>query len=440
MKKQYIIPAVFTALLIVIGLLYFIVPDVEISEEENRKLTQLPEFSFGSLFDGSYTSAMGEYMKDQFPFRRSFIEAGGRVSGLLSLGGSEVDMVISTGNMDMGEGETLAKIPTVPKEEKKEKEKKDEKPAPAKIDLADEADYNSRGIIIADNRAMELFGWEYSMLKRYATMVNIIAVAVPDAKVYSLVVPTSVEFYSPVKYHEGRRSQKTAIDGIYGMLAPQVSSVDAYTYLAAAADRYIYFRTDHHWTVRGAYQGYYAFCKAAGLEPVPEDSFSSYNVEGDFLGTLYRYTRKQVLSDDPDTVEVMNFPEVESCVAYTDASMSQSYGAGIIVDPGESTNKYLTFLGGDNPLLHIVTKNKNGRRVAILKDSFGNAFTPFLINHYEEIYALDSRSAGVDIIEFCASHDIDDIIIENYAFAISNKEILGGLDKMVKDSQSYIIQ
>lgn len=432
MKKQYIIPIVFTSLLIAFGLLYLIVPDVEISEEENRKLTQLPQFSFGSLFNGSYTSAMGEYMKDQFPFRSSFIEAGERINGLLSLGGSEVEMVINTGNMDMGEGETLAKIPTVPKEDKEEKAKKEEKPAPAKIALADEADYNSRGIIIADTRAMELFGWQYSMLWRYAAMVNAIAVAVPDVKVYSLVVPTSVEFYSPVKYHEGRRSQKAAIDGIYDMLAPQVTPVDAYTYLAAAADRYIYFRTDHHWTVRGAYQGYYSFCKAAELEPVPEKSFSSYDVEGDFLGTLYRYTRKQVLSDNPDTVEVMDLPEVESCVAYTDASMSHSYGAAVIVDPGESTNKYLTFLGGDNPLIHIVTKNKNGRRVAILKDSFGNAFTPFLISHYEEIYSLDSRSSGVDIAEFCALHDIDDIIIENYAFAISNEEILGGLAKMVK--------
>ena len=216
------------------------------------------------------------------------------------------------------------------------------------------------------------------------------------------------------------------------MLAPQVTPIDAYTYLAASADKYIYFRTDHHWTVRGAYQGYYAFCEAAELEAVPEEDFSSYDVEGDFLGTLYRYTRRQILSDNPDTVEVMNIPEVESCVAYTDASMKYSYGAGVIVDPGESTNKYLTFLGGDNPLIHIVTKNKNGRRVAILKDSFGNAFTPFLIEHYEEIYALDSRSSNANIAEFCAAHDIDDLIIENYAFAISNEEILGGLAKMVK--------
>lgn len=429
MKKQYIIPAVFTALLIIGGLLYFVVPDVEISEEENRALAQLPRFSFGSLFDGSYTSAMNEYMKDQFPFRHSFIKAGERISGLMSLGGSDIDMVISTGSMEMGEGETLAKIPTVPEEEK---EKKEEKPAPAKLDLADEADYNSRGIIIVGDRAMELFGSEYSMLQRYAAKVNTIATVVPDVNVYSIVVPTSVEFYSPVQYHEGRRSQKEAIAGINSMLMPEVTPVDAYTYLAAAADRYIYFRTDHHWTVRGAYQGYYSFCKAADIEPVPESSFSSYDVEGGFLGTLYRYTRRQILSDNPDTVEVMNIPEVESCVAYTDASMSYSYAADVIVNPGESTNKYLTFLGGDNPLIHIVTKNKNGRRVAILKDSFGNAFTPFLINHYEEIYALDCRSSNADIAEFCAIHDIDDLIIENYAFAIGNKEILGGLEKMVR--------
>ena len=124
-------------------------------------------------------------------------------------------------------------------------------------------------------------------------------------------------------------------------------------------------------------------------------------------------------------------PAVESCTAYTSASMEYPYEAGVIVDPGKSGNKYLTFLGGDNPLMRIVTTCKNGHRVLVVKDSFGNAFVPFLSAHYEEVYVLDPRSACTSIAQFCADHAINDVIIENYAFAIGNPEILAGLSGLV---------
>lgn len=425
MKKYCIVPIIFMVMLIAAGVMYFIVPDNEISEDENRTLASFPKFSLASLADGSYTAGLNDYMTDQFPFRSKFISAGDKITSLLTLSGSEVEMVMGVGNTDMGVGETLAEIPI------EETEPEKQKPEAAKLELADEADYNSSGIIIVGSRAMELFGSNFSMLQNYAAVVNGIKNALPDVNVYSMVLPTSVEFYSPLKYHEGNRSQKTAIETLYSMYMPEVVPVDAYTYLAAEADRYIYFRSDHHWTARGAYQGYYAFCEAAGLEAVPEKDFTVTLIEGDFLGTLYRYTKKKVIADDPDTVEVLNPPEVESCTGYTSADMSYSYDAAVIADPGKSTNKYLAFLGGDHPLLHIVTNNKNGRRALILKDSFGNAFVPFLINHYEEIYVLDPRSTSTSISEFCSQHGINDVIIENYAFAISNSAILNGLKSML---------
>lgn len=422
--KNKIIPVIFIGILTAISLMYVFVPDEKVSEEENRTLAAFPKFTWESLWDGSYTLAINDYMTDQFPMRKSAISLGDKILGAMSLEGGDVQLVMSGGG-DMGEGETLAEIPRT-------EEKKKEKPKAAKIDLADEADYNSKGIILVDDRAMELFGFTYKMTERYAAAVNGIKSVIPDVNVYSMLVPTSVEFYSPLKYHETNRSQKQAIETMYSMLAPSVTSVDAYTYLAAKADKYIYFRTDHHWTVRGAYEGYYAFCEAAGLEAVPAENFNVSQVEGGFLGTLYRYTKKQILKDNPDFVEVFDPPEVESCVAYTAADMSVSYDADVIVNPGNSTNKYLTFLGGDNPLLHIVTKNKNGKKVLIIKDSFGNAFTPFLINHYEEIFVLDPRATQTSISEFCTLHGITDVIIENYNFSLGNSEILGGLESLAK--------
>lgn len=431
MNKSKIIPAIFLALLIFTAAMYIIDPDEASSEDEKRVLASFPKFSFSSLADGSYTEAVNQYMTDQFPLRKKVISAGDRIKGLLSLNGSDVQLVMSSGSDDMGAGEILGGgdiLAETPEPEKPEKKK----PEAAKINVADEADYNSKGIIISGDRAMELFGCYYGMLTNYAALVNSIKAALPDINVYSMVIPTSVEFYSPVKYHEGMRSQKYAIDTVYSLLSPDIIPVDAYTYLAADADKYIYFRTDHHWTARGAYRGYYAFCEAAGLEPVAEKSFPVTRVEGDFLGTLYSFTKSSALKDNPDYVEVLTPPEVESCVAYTSADMSVSYDADVIIDVTSNSNKYLTFLGGDNPLLHIVTYNKNGKKLLILKDSFGNAFTPFMINHYEEIFALDPRSTRPSISEFCSAHGITDVIVENYNFVLSNSEFLNGLEAMAR--------
>ena len=42
------------------------------------------------------------------------------------------------------------------------------------------------------------------------------------------------------------------ISTAYLALNPEVTGVDAYSEIARHTDEYEYFRTDHHWTARGA--------------------------------------------------------------------------------------------------------------------------------------------------------------------------------------------
>ena len=84
-----------------------------------------------------------------------------------------------------------------------------------------------------------------------------------------------------------------------------VVTVDAYSELRKHTDRYIFFRTDHHWTQLGAYYAYTAFCQSTGLEPVPIEDFETGSFEG-FVGSMYTYTSKypqsSILRDNPDTL------------------------------------------------------------------------------------------------------------------------------------------
>ncbi len=52
-------------------------------------------------------------------------------------------------------------------------------------------------------------------------------------------------------------------------------------------DEDIYFRSDVHWSVLGAYYAYQAFCETAGIKPASLDRDFTKNTYEPFLGGLY---------------------------------------------------------------------------------------------------------------------------------------------------------
>ena len=104
-------------------------------------------------------------------------------------------------------------------------------------------------VFIYKGQAMSMFGGSQSMGKWYADVVSSYASALPEVQVYDIVVPTSIEFYLPEKYKDISAPEKPNIDYIYSQMSDAVRTVDAYGEIAKHTDEYIYFRTDHHWTV-----------------------------------------------------------------------------------------------------------------------------------------------------------------------------------------------
>ena len=126
-------------------------------------------------------------------------------------------------------------------------------------------------IVVTKDAAIEMYSVNKQKLLDYGEAVNALAAAVPEVKVFSLLAPTRMEFYGPEEYRTGSHSQKQGIEIAYGAMGDNIVKVDAYDKLSRHTDEYIYFRTDHHWTARGAYQAYTAFCEAAKLECKPLD-------------------------------------------------------------------------------------------------------------------------------------------------------------------------
>lgn len=289
-------------------------------------------------------------------------------------------------------------------------------------------------IVVTGDSAMEMYSVAKKSLAGYAETANTLAEKAPSCRVYVLLAPTRIEFYGPEEYRTGSHSQKTGIELAYGNLSPSVQGVDAYSAIARHTDEYVYFRTDHHWTARGAYYAYRAFCEKAALSCAPLDSYESGRMEN-FVGSMYRYTKSEALKKHPDYVEYFLPRGETSGTFYSNAAMSDGKPLRIISTTIKSSSaKYLAFIQGDKPLIKMTSDCGSGRSILLIKESYGNALAPFLLENYSEVYALDPRQKsvqGMELAKFIADHNIQDVLFCNYMMAPSNSKFMTPLRAML---------
>ena len=278
----------------------------------------------------------------------------------------------------------------------------------------------------------EMYTYVESTAKKYADNINAIADAVAGtATVYMLPAPLSSGITLPDALY-GKdifSDQKAAEDGIIGFMNDKVVSVPLNKAMMAHRGEYIYFRTDHHWTATGAYYAYAEFCKAAGKTPTPLESYETEEFPG-FLGTFYRDTNESShLGDNPDTVVAYHPLSTEATLDYTDKN-GQVIRWPIIYDQSSApaSYKYGTFVGGDQP--YTIIKNPaltDGSSCVVVKESFGNAFVPFLVDHYETVHVIDYRYWEGSVSDFVKTNGVDDVLFVNNLSAIRSSVLVGYL-------------
>lgn len=278
----------------------------------------------------------------------------------------------------------------------------------------------------------EMYTYVESTAKKYADNINAIADAVKGtATVYMLPIPLSSGITLPDALYgkDVFSDQKAAEDGIIGFMNDSVVSVPLNKAMMAHRGEYIYFRTDHHWTATGAYYAYVEFCKLAGKTPTPLESFETEEFPG-FLGTFYRDTNESShLGDNPDTVVAYYPLSTEATLDYTDKN-GQVIRWPIIYDQSSApaSYKYGTFVGGDQP--YTIIKNPaltDGSSCVVVKESFGNAFVPFLVDHYETVHVIDYRYWDGSVSDFVKTNGVDDVLFVNNLSAIRSSVLVGYL-------------
>lgn len=299
-----------------------------------------------------------------------------------------------------------------------EKVKKDSFIIPQRI-LPDDGQVGVKkgAVFIFKNRGFELFSGGAGMGKKYAGTINMYnRLKIPGLKIYNLIVPNGFEFEITEPYKNKIKPAKEAIESIFNAEDPDIIKVNPVDELRKHRSEYIYFNTDHHWTSLGAYYAYRSFCAAAGLTPIALDTIPS-KVKPGFLGLFYRLTKSAVLKNNPDSVRYYLFPDSVNFYIGTSKSLTYWGKSKMYAEQVSGVNSYSVFLQGDLPICKMETNYKNGRRIALVKESYGNAFAPFLTNNYEKVIVVDQRSYKGDFIAMLKKEGINELLFINNIFA-----------------------
>lgn len=347
-------------LLIAIGTIASILaPTKSFSQNENRFLQQMPEISVQAFLNGTFESEYETFVTDQFILRDHWIALKTNMERLLQK--KDINGVYFAKDDYLIERHETSKI--------------DPEQAEKNLDRLEQF----------VNQAVEELG---------VNRVNV------------MLIPTASEVLTDkLPPFANGYDQLAVIEELKNRI-PEDCVVDVTDTLKEHADEYIYYRTDHHWTTLGAYYAYSQWAQAAGFVPFAQEEFNIVKATDEFYGTIASKVNVTVKPDDIYLYEKLGDPQYSVEYNQTEEADTLYHYESL-----ETKDKYTVFLNGNNALVKIVSENKNGRKLVVIKDSFSHCFVPFLADHYEEVYMVDFRYFRMGISQFMEQEGITDVLV-----------------------------
>lgn len=355
-------------LLIIFGftVLFYLTPDKEFSEAENRGLQGVPEMTLSNLISGKLTKEMSTYYSDQFPFRDTFVSVKTSVSYAF-LRNENKGAVL--GN----DGYVLQRFDSY---------------------LARDGVFFSELMqnIKVNAEAVNTFA---ANLKESG--ITDVYCAVPPRKidVMTNVLPYAFPTYRNMEYYE--ELYKTISRSLY---------VDLNAPLAAKNNEYIFYKTDHHWTSLGAYYAYCELIQRFGIEPIDKSEFTIETVSDEFYGTTWSKAGMKWVK--PDVIELFRLPNEDE--EYVTSAAGIDYNGFYKLDNLSVKDKYSTFTGGLSALKIISKKGETREKLLFIADSYGWALAPFLARHFD-LEIIDMRDYSKSVYEFVIKNNITKVLI-----------------------------
>lgn len=350
----------FAVPLFALGILLFALPQKDFSETENRTLETLraPAGLF-EFADGSFSVSFASFCQDQFPARDSLIGLHG-----------------------------YAELALLRRE--------------------------SNGVLLcADGYLIPHPSEQYENVEKNISGVLAYAKNHPDLSLMLAVAPRSIDVMQSVlpAGYDTSAAEKAWQTLSASLAGAQIDSVDLRAALQSAAQSGVqtHYRTDHHWTTRGAYEAYAALLRAQGEEPYPLSDFEEELASDAFFGTTWSKAGLHfVAPDQMEYYRYANDTKFRTEIAFTDIAYEGFYDRSFL----QKKDKYASFLGGNYAMTTVTQENPEAprERLLLIKDSYAHALAPFLARHYDLIL-VDLRYYKMSLADYLAENPVDRVLI-----------------------------
>lgn len=372
-KSRSPYPLLILGAVVVFGfsLVNLVFPKRDQLELENRKAAQLPAFSVSALLDGSWQSGFARWMQDQFALRDVWVNTQRAADEI-------VFQKVEEGGILLGKDHWMF----------------------TKLFTVDDA--------------------TQKQLAKNVQAVSDFAAAHPGKVTFLLAPSASVIYPEELPAGAPMADENAMLDDIFTTVGQNASVLDLRPTFTADKNKneYLYFKTDHHWTADGAYYAYRELMKAKGMTASALTDYTRTEYPG-FIGSFYQYSNQSdTLKNNPDTV--VAYTPTCNDLTYTDTDGNQKTGH-VVSDATQYSegNKYLCFICGDQPYERIDNPNiTDGSSCVVIKESYGNAFVPFLVNSYQTVHVVDYRYFSGNLIDLVKENGIQDVIYVNNANAL----------------------
>lgn len=323
---------VFAAVIMFFFVYHLLLPDVEVSRAERRKLQQLPTISVGGVFSGEFMQQLEDYVSDQFPLRDELRALQSAVCfGIL-------------GQMD------------------------------------------NKGVYIIDETVFKSDAeLSQSSVQRAADKINSVKELYLDGSnsVFYSVIPDKNYFAAEKNGYPHMDYDRLL--SVYGEALGDIEYIDIFDTLGIED----YYRTDIHWRQEKILDT--ADVLLLAMTGTASDESYTENSLYPFYGAYYGQAGLPV---PPDYLVYLTSPTTEnSLVSALDTTADSSvYVPGRI----DGMDGYDVFLSGAQSVITVKTENEAGRRLVLIRDSFGSSIAPLLLDGYSEITLVDLRYIASD--------------------------------------------
>ena len=275
---------------------------------------------------------------------------------------------------------------------------------------------NNRGSIIIHNkmamvRYMRTKSYKYSM---YAQAINLWRRFLPKhIKVYSVLVPNSAGIYAPKTGPYRTSSQQANIQEHQNKMSSSIIKLNGYQTLESHKDEHIFFKSDHHWTARGAYHVYRQLVKASGLKPTPLSQLKRVVVATHWRGSYWGLTRGAPELKEGDLIEA--FLPKTTYVGRHWVSRDPEKSHFSFKRPWFRLDRkaYTAFVGSNYRRIQAETSIKNGRKILVVMNSYGNPLVTLLLNNYETVIGVDYRYYKESLKRLILKEEVTDVVFLN---------------------------